>query len=56
MDKEHIKGEAKKTEGKLKEAAGDAMDDESLETEGKADQAEGKARKAAGDVKDTLKD
>ena len=54
MDKEHIKGEAKKVEGKVKEAVGEATDDKSLETEGHLDQAEGEARKTAGDVKDVV--
>lgn len=54
MDKEHIKGEAKKAEGKVKEAVGSAIDDSTLKAKGKADQAEGEARKKAGDVKDAV--
>ena len=55
MDKEHIKGAAKKVEGTLKEAAGKMTDDKSLELEGKADKIEGNIRDAAGDVKDKFK-
>lgn len=55
MDKEHVKGALKDTEGKAKEAAGKATGNDKLKTEGKVDQAEGAARKAAGDVKDAVK-
>ncbi|MEO0714954.1 MAG: CsbD family protein, partial [Pseudomonadota bacterium] len=40
MDKEHIKGAAKKVEGELKETAGELTDDKSLQAEGKADKVE----------------
>lgn len=55
MDKEHIKGAAKKVEGSVKETAGKMTDDKSLELKGKADKAEGNIRDAAGDVKDKFK-
>ncbi|MEQ9436858.1 CsbD family protein [Hyphomonas sp.] len=55
MDKEHIKGAAKKAEGNVKEAVGKMTDDKSLELKGKADQVEGEARETAGDVKDKFK-
>lgn len=55
MDKEHIKGAAKKAEGSVKEAAGKIAGDTSLEMKGKADKAEGNIRNAAGDVKDAFK-
>jgi uncharacterized protein YjbJ (UPF0337 family) len=55
MDKEHIKGAAKKAEGSVKEAAGKVTGDKSLEMKGKADKVEGEARKTAGDVKDAFK-
>jgi len=55
MDKEHIKGAAKKAEGKIKETAGKMTGDKSLELKGKADQVEGEARETAGDVKDKFK-
>ncbi|WP_373007162.1 CsbD family protein [Hyphomonas sp.] len=55
MDKEHIKGAAKKAEGSVKEAAGKMAGDKSLEMKGEADKAEGNIRNAAGDVKDAFK-
>ncbi|MBU2607529.1 MAG: CsbD family protein [Alphaproteobacteria bacterium] len=55
MDKEHVKGAAKKAEGSVKEAAGKMAGDKSLEMKGKADKAEGNIRNAAGDVKDAFK-
>lgn len=49
--------------GRIKEAAGDLTDNESLEREGKVDQAEGKAKDAVdtardkvGDAVDSVKD
>ena len=56
MDKEHIKGAAKKVEGKAQEAIGKITGDKSMQVKGKAKQVEGEARKAAGDVKDALDD
>lgn len=52
MDKEHIKGAAQKVGGSLREAAGKASGNTSLETEGRADKASGSVHRAAGDVKD----
>jgi uncharacterized protein YjbJ (UPF0337 family) len=40
------------TKGKVKEAVGDATDDESMENEGKKDQVKGKTEQAVGHVKD----
>ena len=54
-DKEHIKGEAKKMEGRAKDAAGSLTDDAELQAEGKKDKLEGEARKTAGDIKDAAK-
>ena len=54
MDKQQIKGELKKAEGKAKEAIADLTDNEKLKGEGIADQLEGEARKTAGDVKETV--
>jgi uncharacterized protein YjbJ (UPF0337 family) len=48
MEKEHIKGTVKETDGKM-------TGDKSLEMKGKADTAEGIIRKAVGDVKDAFK-
>lgn len=56
MDKEHLKGTAKKVEGGAKEAAGKVSGDRSLEAEGKLDKAEGEVRKTVGDVKDAVRD
>ncbi len=55
MDREHIKGTAKKVTGAIKDKAGKMTDDNELEAEGKMDKAEGSARKIAGDVKDAVK-
>ena len=55
MDKEHVKGAAKKAEGSVKEAAGKMTDDKSLEMKGKKDKAEGEIRETVGDVKDAFK-
>lgn len=45
------KGKWDQVKGKVKEGAGDATDDESLEAEGKRDQLKGKGKQAWGDVK-----
>lgn len=42
--------------GRVKEAAGDVTDDDSLKNEGKVDRAEGKVKDAADDVADKAKD
>ena len=42
--------------GKLKEEAGEAVDDEGLEREGKVDQGVGEVKEAVGDVGDKAKD
>jgi uncharacterized protein YjbJ (UPF0337 family) len=54
MDKEHVKGAAKKAEGTLKEATGKAVGDKSLEMKGKIDKAEGEVRDKVGDAKDAV--
>lgn len=56
MDKEHIKGAAKKAEGAVKEAIGNLTGNTKLQAEGKADKVEGSARQATGDVKDAGRD
>lgn len=55
MDKEHLKGEAKKAVGQTKETAGKLTGNRKLEAEGKLDKVEGEVRKATGDVKDAFK-
>ena len=54
MDKEHVKGAAKKAEGTLKEATGKAVGDKSLEMKGKMGKAEGEVRDKVGDAKDAV--
>jgi len=44
------------TKGKLKEAAGDLTDDQSLKNEGKVDKASGGLKHAVGDAADKAKD
>jgi uncharacterized protein YjbJ (UPF0337 family) len=56
MDKEHVKGAADKTAGKIKEVAGHVTGNKRLETEGKGDQVKGAVHKAAGDAKDAGKE
>ena len=48
------KGEELK--GRVKEAAGDLTDNESLQREGKVDQGSAKVKNAVGDVADKVKD
>jgi uncharacterized protein YjbJ (UPF0337 family) len=55
MDKEHLKGEAKKAEGHVKDGVGKMTGNEKLQAEGKMDKAEGEVRKKVGDVKDAFK-
>jgi uncharacterized protein YjbJ (UPF0337 family) len=56
MDKEHVKGVADKTAGKIKEVAGHVTGNKKLETEGEADQVKGAVHDAAGDAKDAGKE
>lgn len=42
--------------GRIKEAAGDLTDDDSLQREGKIDQATGDVKDKVGDVSDKVKD
>lgn len=42
--------------GRVKEAAGDLTDDQSLKNEGKVDKATGKIKDAVGDTADKVKD
>jgi uncharacterized protein YjbJ (UPF0337 family) len=55
MDREHIKGTAKKIEGSVKETAGKLTGNKEKEAEGKLDKAEGSAHKVAGDIKDAVR-
>jgi uncharacterized protein YjbJ (UPF0337 family) len=42
--------------GRVKEAAGDLTDDQSLKNEGKVDKATGKVKDAVGDISDKVKE
>jgi len=49
-------GNVDDAKGRVKEAAGDLTDDDSLKNEGKVDQATGKVKDTVGDVSDKIKD
>lgn len=54
MDK--AENQADIAKGKLKEGAGDATDDESLQAEGQKDQAAGNVKQAGEKIKDAFRD
>lgn len=54
MNKYHVKGAGNRAKGTIKETAGKATDNESLEMEGRADRFKGKAQGTLGDAKDAL--
>jgi len=49
-------GTVDETKGRVKQAAGDLTDDQSLKNEGKVDEASGKTKGAIGDIADKAKD
>ena len=49
-------GKVDDAKGKVKEAAGDLTDDDSLKNEGKVDQATGSVKDKVGDASDKVKD
>jgi uncharacterized protein YjbJ (UPF0337 family) len=51
-----VKAAGNKIAGNVKEAVGDATDNERLEAEGKAQQAKGTAQNVAGNIKGALGD
>lgn len=53
--KEKIEAGAEKATGKVKEAVGDATDNERLQAEGQADQASGEVRQKVEQVKDVFR-
>ncbi|KJS09490.1 MAG: general stress protein CsbD [Gammaproteobacteria bacterium BRH_c0] len=55
MNKDQVKGRITKTEGQVKEAAGKAVGNESLEIKGKIKKAAGTVQAAFGDLKSDLK-
>ncbi|MGC2402210.1 MAG: CsbD family protein [Acidobacteriaceae bacterium] len=56
MNKETVQGGAEKLSGQLKEAAGNATDNDRLKTEGQAEQVKGGVRQAVGKAKDAASD
>lgn len=54
MNKDQVKGRITKTEGQVKEAAGKAVGNKSLEIKGKAKQVAGAAQAAYGDLKNDI--
>jgi uncharacterized protein YjbJ (UPF0337 family) len=55
MDKDRMKGAAKSTSGKMKEAAGKMTGDSKMQAEGKMDRAAGKVQNTVGGAKDAMK-
>jgi uncharacterized protein YjbJ (UPF0337 family) len=49
-------GSADEAKGRIKEAAGDATDNDDLKSEGKVDRAAGKVKDKVGDAADAVKD
>jgi uncharacterized protein YjbJ (UPF0337 family) len=56
MNKDQGKGTVQKAKGKVREVAGAATGDRSLEAKGKLDQAAGSVRKGYGDVKEEFRE
>jgi len=53
MNTTHVEGIVDQAKGKVKQAIGEAFNDQSLANEGAADQVKGHAKEAWGNVKDT---
>ncbi len=56
MNKDQVKGRAEDIKGKVKEATGNVVGNERLQSEGQADQVKGKAQAGYGDAKENVKD
>ncbi len=56
MNNQQVKGRVDEAVGKVKEVAGRAVDDKSLEAKGLAQQVGGKTRATAGDIAEDVKD
>jgi uncharacterized protein YjbJ (UPF0337 family) len=56
MDKDRIKGAAKKVKGSVKESVGNATSNPKLRGEGKADKAAGKVQNTVGGAKDKVRE
>ncbi len=54
MNQDQVEGSLDKAKGKVKEAAGKLVGNESLEAEGKVDQVSGAVQKKVGDVKEAI--
>jgi uncharacterized protein YjbJ (UPF0337 family) len=55
MDKNRIKGSAKKAEGSVKEQVGKLVGNPTLEAEGKIEKAEGRLQNSYGKARDALR-
>ncbi|MCA9879653.1 MAG: CsbD family protein [Thermomicrobiales bacterium] len=51
-----IRGTFEETKGEVKQAVGEATDDDRLKAEGMLDEAKGKAERLLGDIKDKVED
>ena len=56
MNKDQVKGRVKEGKGKVKEVAGKAMGNKTMETKGKVEKTAGKAQAAYGDLKEDIED
>ena len=56
MNKEQVKGRYEEAKGKVKEVAGKAVGNESLEIKGKIQKNAGKVHAGVGDLKEEIKD
>ena len=56
MDKDEVKGSAKKMTGTVKDKVGKATGDDEMRAKGKADKAEGSIQKGVGKAKDAARD
>jgi uncharacterized protein YjbJ (UPF0337 family) len=55
VDRNRIRGSARKVTGDVKKSAGRALGDRKLQTEGSADRVRGKARNALGSASDAMR-
>ncbi len=55
MDEDRVEGAGRQAKGAVKDAAGEALGDETMQTEGKAEKAAGKLQSAVGGAKDAAR-
>jgi uncharacterized protein YjbJ (UPF0337 family) len=55
MDKDRIKGAAKKTEGRMQQAAGDLTGNENQKAKGQMKEAQGELQQGLGKAKDAIR-